>query len=137
MSLLVEFEDLVLGPQRVDTNLHELFLNLHIDLQQVIIEHLFYGDDGWDYMLWTVRDDELVIHWENFDFSSTHCTVIELLVAFEVVKRVTFHQGWNDPEDWSEILRICLLARVDKLMLDDYFLASLQRFLVIGFFLMH
>ena len=33
MSFLVEFEDLVLGPQRVDgTNLHELFLNLHVDL---------------------------------------------------------------------------------------------------------
>ena len=57
MSLLAEFEDLVLGPQRVDgTNLRELFLNLHIDLQQVIIEHLFRGDDGWDYLPWMVRD---------------------------------------------------------------------------------
>ena len=133
MSLLAEFEDLVLGPQRVDgTNLRELFLNLHIDLQQVIIEHLFHGDDGWDYMPWTVRDDELVIHWENFDFSSTHCTVIELLAASEVVNRVTFHQGWNDPEDWSEILRICLLVPVDKLILDDFFTTSLQRLLGIG-----
>ena len=134
MSLLAEFEDLVLGPQRVDgTNLRELFLNLHIDLQQVIIERLFRGDDGWDYMPWTVRDRELVIHWENFDFSSTYCAVIELLAASEVVKRVTFHQGWNDPEDWSEILRICLLVPVDKLILDDFFTTSLQRLLGIGY----
>ena len=134
MSLLVEFEDLVLWPQCVDgTNLRELFLNLHIDLQQVIIEHLFRGDDGWDYMPWTVRDGELVIHWENFDFSSTHCAVIELLAASEVVNRVTFHQGWNDPEDWSEILRICLLVPVDKLILDDFFTTSLQRLLGIGY----
>ena len=84
MSLLAEIEDLVLGPQHVDgTNLHELFLNLHINLQQVVIEHLFHGDDGWDYLLWMVCDGQLVIHWENFDFSSTHCAIIELLPASE------------------------------------------------------
>ena len=133
MSLLAEFEDLVLGPQRVDgTNLRELFLNLHIDLQQVIID-LFRGDDGWDYMPWMVRDGELVIHQENFDFSSTHCAIIELLVASEVIKWVTFYQGWNDSENWSEILRICLLVHVDKLMVDDFFSTSLQRFLGIGY----
>ena len=94
MSLLTEFKDLVLGPQCVNgTNLRELFLNLHIDLQQVVIEHLFHGDDGWNYLPWIVRDGELVIHWKNLDFTSSHYAIIELLVASEVVKRVTFYQG--------------------------------------------
>ena len=74
-----------LGP--VDgTNWCNLFLNLHIDLQQVIIEHLSQGDDGWDYLSWMVYGDELVIHWENFDFMCTHCALIKLLVASEVIK---------------------------------------------------
>ena len=130
MSLLSEIEDLLLGPQCVDgTNWRKLFLNLHIDLQQVIIVHLSCGDDGWDYLQWIIRDGER----ENFDFTSTHCAIIELLVASEVIKRVTFCQGWNDPEEWSEILRICLLVPVDKLMLDDYFSTSLPQFLGIGY----
>ena len=68
MSLLAEFEDLVLGPQHVDgTNWRDLSRNLHIDLQQVIIEHLSHGDDGWDYSPWMVCGGKLVIRWENFN----------------------------------------------------------------------
>ena len=41
MSLLAKFKDLVLGPQHVNgTNWHDLFLNLHIDLQGKVA--LFY-----------------------------------------------------------------------------------------------
>ena len=80
-----------------------------------------------------VRDGELVIHWENFDFMSTHCAVIELLAASEVIKHITFYRGWNDPEDSSEILRICLLVHINKLMFNDFFSISLQQFLGIGY----
>ena len=94
MSLLTEFIDLVLGPEHVTkTNWHDLFLDLHISIQQVIIEHLFRGDDGWDYLSWMVHGDEFVIHWENFDFTSTHYALIKFLASSEVIKRVTFFQG--------------------------------------------
>ena len=131
MSFLTEFKDLVLGPQHVvRTDWCDLFLDLN---QQVITKHISWGDNGWNYSPWVFCGDELVIHWENFNVTSTHCAFIELLAAFEVIKWVTFFQGWNDPKDSGEILHIWLLILVDKLNLNDFFSISLQQFLGIGY----